>query len=148
MAKLNKCVCNPSWKWVEIWCMVQRCGTMLPQLQHYHMHKPVFRKKNSRRGGELKKWMWVWLILSVGGSSSPVSLPQKTGDKAILSVERFHVKLYGQEQLKWDGRHRVDYNSRPSDICRAKPTNDRTKAQMLRHRGRSINRCSARRCVS
>ena len=43
---------------------------------------------------------------------------------------------------------RVDYNSRPSDICRAKPTNDRTKAQMVRHRGRSINRCSARRCVS
>ena len=49
------------------------------------------------------------------------------------------------------GRHtcpRVDYNGRPSDICRAKPTNDRTKAQMLRHRGRSINRCSTRLCVS
>ena len=35
---------------------------------------------------------------------------------------------------------RVDYNSRPSDICRAKPTNGRTKAQMLRHRGRSMQR--------
>ena len=38
-------------------------------------------------------------------------------------------------------QYSVDYNSRSSDICRAKPTNDQTKAQMLRHHGRS------RRCV-